>query len=112
MTNMEGAMAGAEPRPVHPALQLLLMLAPIALNGFFLIYALVGLFLEGKEHLYWSGEALEVSLWMCLIMLAYSLFLYAIARLRRLPGWCLINIAAVGHAGLAIVLLLIVKATV
>ena len=112
MTNMEGAVMGAEPRPVHPALQLLLMLAPIAMNGFFLVYALVGVFLDGKEHLRWSGEALSVASWICFIMLGYSLFLYAIARLRQLRGWCLLNIAAVGHAALAVALLLIVKATV
>lgn len=112
MTNMGGAAMGAEPRPVHPALQLLLLLAPIALNGFFLVYALVGMFLEGKDRLYWTDEALDVAGWVCIVMLGYSLFLHAIARLRRLRGWVLLNIAAAAHAGIAIALLLIVKATI
>ncbi|GEM_PF-2719812 len=96
--------AGAAPRPIHPALQLLILLAPVVLNGFFLIYALVGLVLEGDSMLRWSDEALGVSLWLTLVNLGYSLFEFLLARWRRLPLRCLLNISAGGHLLLALLL--------
>jgi hypothetical protein len=102
-----------EARPVHPALQLLLLLAPIALNGFFLVYALVGLVLEpGKDLDFWTAEALDVALWVTTVMLGYSALLHLIARWRGLRGWCLLNIAALAHALIALLLTAMVAALV
>jgi len=96
--------SGAAPRPVHPALQLLILLAPVVLNGFFLIYALVGLVLEGDSMQRWSDEALDVSLWLTVVNVGYSLFEHLLARWRRLPLRCLLNISAGGHLLLALLL--------
>lgn len=103
MTNNE-AIDGGVGRPINPALQLLILLVPVVLNGFFLVYALVGLILEGDSMQRWRDEALEVSLWVCAVILGYSLFQHLLMRARQLPANSLLNISAIGHAVLGIVL--------
>lgn len=95
-------------RGVHPALQFVLLIVPVVMSGFFLVYSLTGLILEGKAKLNWSLEALEVSYWVGGGIAAYSLCVIGFAFLRRLGKFHLLTVSSLIHLILALILTAVV----
>lgn len=95
-------------RRVHPVTQFVLLIVPVVMSGFYLVYSLTGLILEGKAKLNWSLEALEVSAWVGGGIAIYSLCVMAYAFFKRLGKFHLLTVSAVTHLFLALILTAIV----
>lgn len=59
--------------PIGPVMQFALLIVPMVISGFFLVYALTGWILEGRDHLNWSLEAEKVAVYVGLATLAYCM---------------------------------------
>ena len=62
-------------------MQFVLLLVPFVMNGFFVVYALAGWVVEGRDRLNWSLEAVGVALWVGLGMLGFAVLVGAFTRL-------------------------------
>lgn len=93
---------------VHPVFQFVLLIVPVVMTGFFLVYSLTGLILEGKTKLNWSLEAIDVANWVGGGIALYSLSVIAFALYRKLGKYHLLMVSAVGHLVLALILTAIV----
>lgn len=86
---------------VGPVLEFALLIVPVVMNGFFVVYALTGWILEGRDKLNWSLEAESVSVYVGASVVIWSLVVSAYTRLRGgsrthpliLSGWVHIVIA-------------------
>ncbi len=99
-------------RVVGPVLQFSLLIMPVVMNSFYLVYALLGLLLEGRDLLNWSIEAAPNAPWVCAVILGYCALtaLFAIARGARF-GHALV-VSSLIHAALALALTVLILATV
>lgn len=78
------------------------------MTGFYLVYSLTGLILEGKSKLNWSLEATEVANWVGGGIAVYSLCVMAFALFKKLGRYHLLMVSAFGHLFLALILTAIV----
>ena len=67
-------------RAVGPVAQFALLIVPLVMNGFFVVYALGGWAVRGRDRFNWSLEATGVAVWVGLGMLAYSVLVIAFTR--------------------------------
>ena len=93
---------------VHPVVQFVLLIVPVVMTGFYLVYSLTGLILEGNAKLNWSLEALEVSYWVGGGIALYSLCVIAFAIFRKLGKFHLLTVSSVIHLLLALILTAVV----
>jgi len=101
-----------KPYLVSPVLLFALLMIPIIFNGFFMVYAMVGWILEGRDKFNWSLEAVEVALWVGGAMLVWCALQLVYARYKRLPKGHLLRISSYGHALVAVLMTLSVIITV
>lgn len=100
--------AGSKPSAIIVFVSLL---APIVLTGFYLVYGLVGLVIEGQSKIKWSDEALVVGLRVLLLVVLMNALVMLYAWLKKVrithPLWIspLVHIAI--GVGLTIVIALI-----
>ena len=114
-----GAIAGHEPLdqsqmdrdrvaaargPIGPVMQFALLIVPIVISGFFLVYALTGWILEGRDHLNWSLEAEKVAVYVGFATLAYCTVVALWVRLKGGARWHPLIVSSVGHVVLAALL--------
>lgn len=97
---------------VGPVAQFSLMIVPIVINCFFMVYSLVGWILEGRDKLNWSLEAVSVAVWVCVFVLAYCVLVVAFARWCGAQRWHPLVVSSVGHSVVALLLTLSVIITV
>ena len=93
---------------VHPVTQFVLLIVPVVMSGFFLVYSLTGLILEGRDRLNWSLEALDVALWVGGGIVVYSLLVILFANFKRLGRMHILPISAILHLVLALILTAVV----
>ena len=93
---------------VHPVTQFVLLIVPVVMSGFFLVYSLTGLILEGRTKLTWSLEAIDVALWVGGGIALYSLFVMAYTKFKRLGHFHILMISSLGHLILALLLTAVV----
>lgn len=93
-----------QPRPVSPVWQFVCLLAPVVMTGFYMVYALVGLVIEGADKLKWSEEALQVGLLATFIIFMINLLVMVYAYFHRLRISHLLWISPITHIGIAMVL--------
>ena len=91
-------------RVAGPVTQFALLLIPIVLNCFFMVYALTGWILEGRDKLNWSLEAWGVAQWVSLVVTVYCVLVILAARLRGGAWTHPLCVSSIGH--LLIVLIL------
>ena len=77
-----------------------LILIPFVISGFLLVYALVGVVLEGDSLARWMNEAWSVTLPTTLIQTACCLCIVIFARNKPLPWTHMLNWSSIGHIGL------------
>lgn len=70
-------------RPISPLLQFALLLAPVVMSCFYIVYALVGLFIDGTSKMRWDEEAREVGLGVLALVLGYCTFSLLVVLLKR-----------------------------
>lgn len=96
----------APARAVGPVLQFGLLLVPIVMNCFFLIYTVLGWIIEGRDKLNWTVEAGGVALWVGLGVPFFCVLVIAYVRLRGGPWRHPLVLSSVGHGVLALALAL------
>lgn len=94
----------AEPRPVSPVWQFVCLLAPIVMTGFYLVYALVGLIIDGSDKLKWSDEALQVGILNAMIIMMINVPVMVYAYFHRLKLSHLLWLSPMFHIAVALAL--------
>ncbi|MFK7855834.1 MAG: hypothetical protein AB8B79_17040 [Granulosicoccus sp.] len=97
---------------VGPVMQFSLLLVPIVMNCFFMVYSLVGWILEGRDKLNWSLEAESVAVWVCIGILVFCALVVLYTRIRGGRRWHPLIVSSVGHTVVALLLTLSVFITV
>lgn len=97
---------------VSPVMQFSLLIVPIVMNCFFMVYSLVGWILEGRDKLNWSLEAESVAVWVCIGILVFCALVTLYTRWRGGRRWHPLIVSSVGHAVVALLLTLSVFITV
>lgn len=95
---------GGNPRIVGPVLQFSLFIIPIVMNCFYMVYALAGWVVEGRDKMTWSLEAPTVAFWVATSLLAYSLLVLAYVRWRGANWWHPLSVSSVAHSVVALAL--------
>lgn len=98
--------------PIGPVMQFSLLIVPIVMNGFFMVYSLTGWILQGRDKLNWSLEAESVSLWVCGGMLGFGMLSVAYTWLCGGKRWHLLVLSSTAHVVVAMLLTLSVFVTV
>ncbi len=93
---------------VHPVLQFVLLIVPVVMSGFYMVYALTGLILEGRDKVNWSIEAINVANSVGGGIALYSLFVMGFAYLRKLGTFHILMVSGLGHLVLALILTAVV----
>ncbi len=74
------------------------------MSGFYLVYALVGLFIDGPDKVKWSDEALQVGSLVSLIIVVMNLLVMMYALYHKLKLTHLLWISPIVHITIAIAL--------
>lgn len=74
------------------------------MSCFFVVYALTGFILDGRDKFNWSLEAPTVSLWVGAGIVAFSLLVMAYARVKGAKPMHPLNMSSLGHIVLALLL--------
>ena len=85
-----------------------LVLIPLVISGFLLVYTLVGGVLEGDGLQRWVSEARGVALPTVLVQIACCLGIVGYARYRGLPWRHLLNWMSLVNIALALILIVLV----
>lgn len=99
-------------RVAGPVMQFALLLIPIVMNGFFMVYSLTGWILEGRDKLNWSLEADGVALWVAISVSAYSVLIITVARWRGGAWTHPLCLSSIGHILLVFILAASVYVTI
>jgi len=99
-------------RVAGPVMQFALLLIPIVMNGFFMVYSLTGWILEGRDKLNWSLEADGVALWVAISVSAYCVLIITVARLRGGAWTHPLCLSSIGHILLVFILAASVYVTI
>lgn len=95
-----------ESHPVGPVLKFALLLIPMVMNGFYMVYSLTGWILTGKDKLNWSIEAVSVGMWVCAGMLIFCALVTLYSRWKGAGVWHPLIVSSVGHAAVVVLLTL------
>lgn len=98
-----------EPKPlVHPVVQFVMLIVPVVMSGFFLVYSLTGLILEGRHKLNWSLEAIDVAVMVGGGIVVYSICVMAYAKFKRVGHFHILMVSSLGHLILSLILIAVV----
>jgi len=97
---------------VGPVLQFSLLIVPIVMNGFYMVYSLTGWILTGRDKLNWSLEAETVGLWVLCGMTGFCALVVAFVFWRGGGRWHPLVISSAGHVIVAMLLTLSIFITV
>ncbi len=67
---------------IPPVLQFVLIIIPIVFTSFYLVYSVVGLFLDGRDKVQWAVEAWDVSSMTATIIIIYSFLVLLLVRVK------------------------------
>lgn len=95
-----------------PVLHFTLLLVPIVMNCFFMVYALTGWIIDGRDKLNWSLEAVSVGVWVTVGMIIFCLLIILFTRLRGGSKWHPLVVSSAGHIIIALTLMLSIFITV
>jgi hypothetical protein len=94
-----------EPRPrVSAIIVFVSLLAPMVLTGFYLVYALVGLIIDGQSKIKWSDEALNVGLRMLLLIVILNIVVMLYAWVKKVSGAHPLWVSPVAHITVGVLL--------
>ena len=106
------ALHHSKPYRMSAVLLFSLLVVPIVINCFFVVYGLVGWILEGRDKFKWSLEAEKVALWVALVVLVWCVLQLIYAHWKQLPRAHLLRISSYGHIVIAVLMTLSVFITV
>jgi len=99
-------------KPISPVIQFVLLLTPVVISCFYLVYSLTGWIIEGRDKLNWALEAPGVALWVGAGILLYCFLVLAYARSKGAERYHVLNVSSWGHMLLAVLLTISVFITV
>ena len=99
-------------KPISPVTQFVLLLTPVVMSCFFLVYALTGWIVEGRDMLNWALEAPGVATWVGAGLMLYCLAVLAYARWKGAARYHVLNVSSWGHILPAVLLTVSVFITV
>lgn len=67
---------------ISPVLEFVLIIVPIVFTSFYLVYSVVGLFLDGRDKVQWSVEAWDVSTLTAATIIIYSALVLLLVRVK------------------------------
>jgi len=91
-------------RPISPLLQFALLLAPVVMSCFYIVYALVGLFIDGASKMRWDEEAREVGLGVLALVMGYCAFSLFVVWLKRASLYHPVTVSTFVHGIIAVCL--------
>ena len=97
---------------VGPIVQFSLLIVPVVMNTFFLVYALMGLILEDRDLVNWSIEAAPNAPWVCAAIALYSILVAAFALSRGAGYGHPLVVSGAVHTGVALGCTALILATV
>lgn len=95
-----------------PILQFSLLLVPLVINCFYMVYSLTGWILDGRDKRNWSIESPTVGVWVLISVMVISGLVIAYTRWRGGNWWHPLSISSIGHMVLAILLTISIFITV
>lgn len=99
-------------RVVGPVMQFSLLIVPMVMNGFYMVYSLTGWIISGRDKLNWSLEAGTVGLWVLAGMVIFCALVAAYTRFRGGNRWHPLIISSAGHVIVAVLLTISIFITV
>jgi len=99
-------------KPISPVIQFVLLLTPVVMSCFYLVYSLTGWIIEGRDRLNWALEAPGVAIWVGAGILLYCFVVLAYARSKGAARYHVLNVSSWGHMLLAVLLTVSVFITV
>ena len=99
-----GADGSPAARRVSPVLQFVLLIVPVVMNGFFVVYTITGWLVSGQYRINWAIEASGVALYVGAGMVGFCLLVLALLKLRGLPWTHPLGISSLVHGALALLL--------
>jgi len=90
--------------PISPVAQFSLLLTPVVMSCFFLVYSLTGWIVEGRDKLLWSIEALDVAFYTGAGIVIYCIVVMLYARWKGATRYHILNVSSLGHIVLALLL--------
>jgi hypothetical protein len=92
----------SKPR-ISPVAQFTLLLSPVVMTCFYLVYALTGWVVEGRDKFNWSLEATRVALWVGSGIILYSMLVLFFVRFKGAGKKHILVYSSFLHIALAIV---------
>ena len=89
---------------VGPVMQFSLLIVPVVMSAFFLVYALTGWVLEGRDRINWSIEAESVALWVGAGIIGFCALVACWVLWSGGTRWHPLIVSSIGHAVLAVLL--------
>ncbi len=87
-----------------PVLQFSLLIVPVVINCFYMVYSLTGWILDGRDKLNWAIEAPTVGIWVLVVTMGFSGLVLAYTRWRGGSWWHPLSVSSIGHVVLALLL--------
>ncbi|MDB4222438.1 hypothetical protein N9850_01610 [Granulosicoccus sp.] len=99
-------------RVVGPVMQFSLLIVPVVMNCFYMVYSLTGWILSGRDKLNWSLEAESVGFWVLVSIVIFCVLVTAYTLLRGGNRWHPLVISSIGHIVIAVLLTISILITV
>ena len=99
-------------RVVGPVMQFSLLIVPIVMNCFYMVYSLTGWIISGRDKLNWSLEAEKVGVWVLVGVVVFCVLVCVYTFLRGGNRWHPLIVSSVGHIVIAVLLTLSIFITV
>jgi hypothetical protein len=99
-------------RVVGPVMQFSLLIVPVVMNCFYMVYSLTGWILSGRDKLNWSLEAETVGYWVLVGIVVYCVLVCVYTLFRGGNRWHPLVISSVGHMVIAVLLTISIYITV
>ena len=99
-------------RVVGPVMQFSLLIVPVVMNCFYMVYSLTGWILSGRDRLNWSLEAEFVGFWVLVGIVIFCVLVSAYTLVRGGNRWHPLMISSIGHIVIAVLLTISILITV
>jgi hypothetical protein len=99
-------------RIVGPVMQFSLLIVPIVMNCFYMVYSLTGWIISGRDKLNWSLEAESVGVWVLIGVTVFCVLVSAFTLFRGGNRWHPLIISSIGHVVIAVLLTISILITV
>lgn len=95
-------------RIVGPVTQFVVLIVPVVMNGFYMVYSLTGWILSDRDKLNWALEAESVGLWVCAVMLGFCAVVFFFVRWRGGSWRHILSLSSIVHSLVVILLTLLI----